>query len=373
MLHLTRLHGTCQIVRKDGSVLEDDADYSVVNLFPHSIFSQVDLEIDGINLSCHDNLYPYKTYLETLLTYGHDAKFSHLTTSHFVKDTPHQFENGLTGNKGYIIRRKEVEGSKIFDFCINPHIDFIHSNRVLPSDIPVKLKFTRSPDSFSILSPTNNDLCVKIQSLSLFIYRVQPKDSVRQHHNRLFSKMNAIFPITRSLCKKYTVPSGLSSANQPNIINGLLPRQLVVGFVKADALNGDYKLNPFNFHHFNCNFIALRVNGLQIPAKGYRPNFEKRLVRRELRALYDNIGVSNASDDTGCNLNVSDFIGGYSLFCFDLTPDKCNGFHLHENVSGIIDLEILFSKPLEEAITVICYNAYESIVSITKDRNVLIK
>ena len=71
------------------------------------------------------------------------------------------------------------------------------------------------------------------------------------------------------------MPSGLSSANQPNIINGLLPRQIVIGFVKADAMNGDYKLHPFNFYHFNCNFIALRVNGLQIPAKGYRPNFKK--------------------------------------------------------------------------------------------------
>ena len=180
-----------------------------------------------------------------------------------------------------------------------------------------------------------------------------------------------MFPITKSLCKKYTVPSGLSSANQPNIINGLLPRQLVVGFVKADALNGNYKLNPFNFHHFDCNFIALRVNGLQIPAKGYRPNFEKKLVRRELRSLYDNIGVNDASDDTGCNLNVEDFIGGFTLFSFDLTADKCNGFHLHESVAGIVDLEILFDKPLKEAITVLCYTAYESIIAITKERGVL--
>lgn len=180
-----------------------------------------------------------------------------------------------------------------------------------------------------------------------------------------------MFPITKSLCKKYTVPAGLSSANQPNIINGLLPRQIVVGFVKADALNGDYKLNPFNFDHFDCNFIALRVNGLQIPAKGFRPHFEKKLVRRELRSLYDNIGVNDASDDTGCNLNVEDFIGGFTLFSFDLTADKCNGFHIHESVAGIVDLEILFDKPLKEAITVLCYTAHESIIAITKERGVL--
>ena len=80
-----------------------------------------------------------------------------------------------------------------------------------------------------------------------------------------------------------------------------------MGFVKADALNGDYKLNPFNFQNFDCNFIALRVNGLQVPAKGYRPDFENKIIRRELRSLYDNIGVNDASDDTGCNINVEDF------------------------------------------------------------------
>ena len=141
---------------------------------------------------------------------------------------------------------------------------------------------------------------------------------------------------------------GLSSANQPNIINGLLPRQIVIGFVNADAFNGDIKLNPFHFQHYDCNFIALRVNGVQIPSKGFRPNFEKKIVRRELRSLYDNIGVNEPSDDSGCNLNVDDFLGGYTLFSFDLTSDKCNGFHLHETTTGIIDLEILFSKPLKK-------------------------
>ena len=147
---------------------------------------------------------------------------------------------------------------------------------------------------------------------------------------------------------------------------------MVIGFVRADALNGQYNLNPFNFQHFDCSFIAIRVNGMQVPSKGYRPNFEKRIVRRELRALYDNIGVNSAADDTGCNLNVDDFVGGYTLFAFDLTPDHCNGFHLHETRKGNIDLEIIFNKPLQEAITVICYSAFENTVAITKERNVFI-
>ena len=104
-----------------------------------------------------------------------------------MKDSAGAFENGSNGNHGYIERRKEVAGSRIFDFCINPHIDFLHTSRVLPSDIPIKIKLTRSNDAFSILS-LNEDLTVKIHSLSLYVYRVQPSDKIRQLHNKLFAK-----------------------------------------------------------------------------------------------------------------------------------------------------------------------------------------
>ena len=46
----------------------------------------------------------------------------------------------------------------------------------------------------------------------------------------------------------------------------------------------------------------------------------------------------------------------------------------NENTVGIVDLEILFSKPLEQAIRVpvLCYTAHESIIAITKERAVFI-
>ena len=91
-----------------------------------------------------------------------------------------------------------------------------------------------------------------------------------------------------------------------------------------------------------------------------------------MRALYDTIGVNNASDDSGCNFNEEDFTGGFTLFCFDLTPDKCNGFHFHEIRNGTADIEVLFAKPLEQAITVLCYSAFEQIVAITGERNILL-
>ena len=110
LLPQTRVPGVRKRVRKDGSDLPIDTDFSNVNLFPHSIFNQVDLEIDGVNLSCQDNLYPYKAYLETLLIFGWDSKGSHLPTSQYAKDTAHHFNDFDDKNKRYIERKKMFRG-----------------------------------------------------------------------------------------------------------------------------------------------------------------------------------------------------------------------------------------------------------------------
>ena len=90
-----------------------------------------------------------------------------------------------------------------------------------------------------------------------------------------------------------------------------------------------------------------------------------------MRPLYDNVGINAPGDDSGCDIDVEDFLGGFALFAWDMTPDKCNGFHFHENRDGTIDLEVLFNQPLKHAITVICYTAYENVVAITSERHII--
>ena len=84
-------------------------------------------------------------------------------------------------------------------------------------------------------------------------------------------------------------------------------------------MNGKYELNPFNFMQFDFNFITIRVNGIQIPSKGFIPVFKEKLVHRELRSLYDNIGIG--TENHGCSITVEDLCGGTCLFCFDLCVD----------------------------------------------------
>ena len=63
-----------------GNDLADDAAVGAVNLFLHSLFSQVDISLNGTLITASTNTYPYRAMLETLLSYGEDAKKFHLTS-----------------------------------------------------------------------------------------------------------------------------------------------------------------------------------------------------------------------------------------------------------------------------------------------------
>ena len=368
-LPLTRLHGVCQILNKDGTLVENE-NFSICNLFSHSIFSQIDLEIDSQNLTVSDHLYPYKAYFETLLSYGNDAKKSHLSTSIFSQDTAYCYDETEGLNIGYNERKRIVENSKIFDFCISPHIDFFQTPRYLPPGISFKLKLSRTKDAFSIISKAGKEFIVKIHHLSLFVHRVQASESVLKSFEQSITQKNAIYPIIRSHCKKITIPSGISNANTPNLIHGALPRTLVLAFTYSESSTGKYELNPYRFLHFDCNFLSIRVDGVQYPSKSFRPDFKNKLVQREVRALYDNLGV--LTENHGCLLDADDYCGGAAIFVFDLCHQRTNGHHNHQMKTGNVDLEVSFSKPLPEAISLICYSSYDSIIAITKERNILI-
>jgi hypothetical protein len=46
---------------------------------------------------------------------------------------------------------------------------------------------------------------------------------------------------------------------------GQLPNRLVIACVGSDALNGIIGKNPFDFKLYKINFVALNVDGRQIP------------------------------------------------------------------------------------------------------------
>src|SRR5271163_1345586 len=80
----TQLIVRAQILRGNGNAIDNTAHVAPCNLFLHSLFSEVDVKLNGTLISSSNNTYPYRAYLETLLSYGRDAKGSQLTFSRSI-------------------------------------------------------------------------------------------------------------------------------------------------------------------------------------------------------------------------------------------------------------------------------------------------
>ena len=64
---------------------------------------------------------------------------------------------------------------------------------------------------------------------------------------------------------------------------------------------------------------------------------------------------------------------GYTLFCYDLSPDLNPGDHLNLVKKGNLRLEMRFSQALPQTIMVIVYAQFQNILEVDKQRNILLE
>lgn len=359
----TRLQIQGKITTAAGANPADDVAYSTANLFPQTLFRQVDVHVGGMNTAAQDGLYAYKAFFETLFSYSSVSKNSHLKScSGWVDDTAGQHDTLAGGNTGYTGRRAFVAPATTFDFCIPLHADIFQCGKLVPPRTQIKIVLYRNNDLFSLMSANAADLKINIKHLSLFIRRILPNETLGKLYDSQLEKKEVILPFSRSILKRDTVATGTTNVHLP-LFNGEMPRQILMAMVDSTRLDGSKSLNPFKFGHFNVRHVNLRINGMSEPGRPYEPDFTNHLIARELRALYDNTGI--LTGDSGFAITRSDFEQGKTFFAWDLTPDHCNGYHIHEKKIGkTIDLDLVFNEALPNNINVLIYATYETHIKL---------
>ena len=149
----TMLYVKAKVTLNNGDDLADDAAVGPVNLFLHSLFSQVDISLNGTLITASTNTYPYRALLETLLSYGEDAKKTQLTFALFYKDQAGRMDSvdfaAAAVNEGLAKRRTLVAESRTFDMMGRLHADMFFQDRYLLNEVGVKIKLVRSK-TFSV-------------------------------------------------------------------------------------------------------------------------------------------------------------------------------------------------------------------------------
>jgi hypothetical protein len=101
------------------------------------------------------NTYAYRAYIETLLSYGVDAKTSQLTSALFYKDEAGKMDkpnplaaNAADRNSGLASRQTFSAESHEIDMIGRIHTDICFQDRYMLNEVNAKIKLIRSQDAF---------------------------------------------------------------------------------------------------------------------------------------------------------------------------------------------------------------------------------
>ncbi len=333
------------------------------------------IELNGTKVSSSNINYPYRAIFETLLNYGEDAKKSVLQSQLFYKDDSSQMDTtsiGPTANSGFKARNEISKGGAKFEMYGKLHADILFQDRYMLNNVAIKIKLTGNSPAFSLIGKVADcaDASIKIHNIALYVRRVTVAPDVIEGHIAAFrSGFNAIYPIKRVETVHHLLSRGITSEVIQNLKYGALPNRIVIGLVENDVLNGVINKNPFHFKHHNLKEIVLTHNGIVVPYKGIKFDFEKGEYIRGFHSLFS--GIDKPIFTTGNNIERLDWCNGYTLFAFDLTPDLCSGDYTNLIKQGNLRLEVSFSTGLTSPVSVIAYLEFDDKIEITEERRVL--
>jgi hypothetical protein len=183
----TYLFVEAQIMDDDDTALDGGADIRPVNLWMHSLFSDVSVSLNENMVSPPTSLYPYRAYIEILLSYGPAAKGSQITGVMWYKDAPGHHDKRTTDNKGFTSRKALTAQCRSVQITGKLHLDLFCQEKYLLNHVDLKIKLRRSRDVFALIADADI-YKIKIKDLALFVRNVQLSPAVRMGHVKALEK-----------------------------------------------------------------------------------------------------------------------------------------------------------------------------------------
>lgn len=341
-----------------------------VNNWLHSMFSQVNVYLNQKCITPPSGCYHYRALLESILNYSSEAKESHLTCSLFSKDTAGNMESTAAANAGFTTRRAIAGHDRVVDLYGPLHCDLFNTNKYLINGVEMSVKLQRAPNQFHLMGPANHTTTFEILDAELYVRKAKIDSSIVLAHHRALSVASAKYPITRVDVKTITIPADTTSKSMDNIYIGVLPKRCIIGFVRTDAFNGSYTLNPYNFQHFGYTQLSMYLDSVSIPSKPFICDFANNQYIRAYNSLFEGTNINHS--DTGNNISRQDYPNGYALVAIDLTPDlSASADHISLPKTGSLRLDVQFSAPLANSVTAIIFSEFDSLITVDKNRSVV--
>lgn len=402
-LSQTYVQIVCKFTKDDGTALTGaNTSVTPVNNIIHSLFSEIDVTLNGKIITPGTDTYPYKAYLEKLLSYRPKTLETQMKAcSLWEKDTAGHMDDALTTaptqtktqfnvvddkvtinaaqlgfplpaggeNEGLRRRRDAIENSKKITLIDRLYVDLFQQDRFIPNGVDIRLRFNRAKPAFHLMAHAGSTGKISILSMLLWVRKVKPTATVLNAINERLNSETAKFPLRRVEVKTFTIPQGTQSKITDHLFQGQMPKRIVLGFVENAAFNGDLTKNPFNFKNANVKKLDVSINGETITTRPFEPDFANDLYLRSYLSLYQALG--KFGEDWAPDISFEEYKDGYTLWCVDFTKDQeaqLDKFHLIE--TGNLRIEVQFSQNTATTLNCLVYAEFDNLLEINKQREV---
>ena len=358
----------CQVVNKTTGKkvdLKESKLVGVVNNFMSSIFNQVQVKLNNVPSENSNSYYAYRAYIENLLNHSEEAKKTYLQNCLFVKDVAEHVDKLRETNTAIDTRIKCFDDESTIYMCGRIHSDIFNTERYMLNSVDVSLILGRSSDSFALLAAADQGYQIKITEANLLLRRQELSPALMLEHSLALEKTNAKYPIRRVVMNNYSLPVHSSNFQISRLHTGAVPQRLIVGFVLNTAFAGEIKENPFNFQHFHLTSMKLKLTSRATPySEALTFDYDKLDWVQGYNTLFQNIRRAPNG------ITYTEYAKGNALYAFDLSSDLIPADYFHVVRDGNLDIDLSFKKPNDKGITMLTYMEFDSIIEITKKREV---
>lgn len=364
-LYDSELRLNVKLSKKDGSSIPENVELGCVNNLLDSLFSNIDIYLNGQlmdNTSAH---HPFKSYFRRILGLGEKDTATYVSGM-FLKDQKPD-DATFAGNPDFKKRADLIRQDTGVNLIGKINHSLFDQESLLPNHISIKILLRKSAPEFVLLGSgtiSAHDYKIKISAAELHFKKVLLDEQLLNHHQKLFnSNHSAEYNIVKREVKTFPIASNSVTALSDSLYSGQLPNKIVIAIAKSTAFNGDVSQNPYRLNNFGVSQINLKID---------KESFAYRNIEVDFNTNYEHLYHSFLK--TVCPhgdtiISKEEFKNSYCFYIFSLYPTKIRGYKQLQKI-GNIRLEIKFSTANTFPLTAILYSETECELQIDKYGNI---
>ncbi len=369
-LNSTQLYLRCKVRTKTNTQPLPESKTVPANFPFASLFSNLDIMVNNVNITSSSNNYPYAAFVNRVLSNGLDAKSTKYNAELLLKESG---TNPIDDNSSSFVTLKAARNE--FEVIGKIAHGFFDQTRMLPPSTSLRIKLRRSPNTFNLCGTdpatgfSFTDV-IEIEEAVLKCKKVVIHRRVREiHESALASGLRLEYPYKDYDVLSYSIPSGTINHVSETIHMGEAPDAVVVGLVDSKAYSGTPSKSPYSFQPFNLSSVSVLLDGEPQVFKEIRLNVDK----KQFLHAYSQLFTLLPANEGGNGISPKDFSdNGLCLLVFDLNNAvRENRFVL--NKKGSLKIHCTFSSSLDQSVNVVCYLVNSKLLQIDGQNSVYLQ